>query len=275
MFFLIEKGEDDSISIDNQLILRELKRERYLHSFELITVTDFFTSTNALKKETQFPESYKEAIPVGTIQFVTAWFSIFTDITQENPIEIPKILRRPEFLKRKYSIRSANEIPEAGTFFIKDASQLKVFSYDGDLTHLFYEGIWDTPKSELDNALHLDKTHLFQVSEVIPIKSEYRVYILGGEIHSISHYNGDPTIFPDVELIRKANNLYATQPDYPKSYTMDVFVNEQGTGLLELHTLFSTGLYSTIWGSSLLYGLRDAKDYVMNHNTKVSKFSNF
>lgn len=87
-----------------------------------------------------------------------------------------------------------------------------------------YPEIWTKSENEFDNSLRLNPNHLYQVSEVVDILSEYRVYIINGNIENIVHYNGDPTIFPDVKLIEEANLLYSKEKDYPKSYSMDVMV---------------------------------------------------
>jgi hypothetical protein len=85
------------------------------------------------------------------------------------------------------------------------------------------------------------------------IHAEFRVYIIDGEIVSIENYNGDPLVFPDINLIKKANLIYSIQKDYPRSYSMDVMVTDRGTSIIEIHNFTSLGLYSTIWGTNLLY----------------------
>lgn len=45
------------------------------------------------------------------------------------------------------------------------------------------------------------------VSSIFPILSEYRVYVFQGEIDTISLYNGDATVLPDIDLIKKAVSL--------------------------------------------------------------------
>ena len=114
--------------------------------------------------------------------------------------------------------------------------------------------------------------HLYQVSEIVNIDAEYRVYVLNGVIDSIILYNGDPMRLPDVELIKEAHRLYSGEPDCPKSYSFDVVVNERGTSLLEFHTFNCLGLYSVNWDEKLLYALRDAMDYIERFNTPQTVF---
>lgn len=194
----------------------------------------------------------KDPIPLGSINFTQEVLKLFYGIDKMNPIEIPPILRTDEFLKRGYKIVPFKDIPN-GRYFIKDVSQLKSFS-----------GIIDT--SDLSE---LNKNHLFQVSEILNIKAEYRVYIINGQIYAIAYYNGEPWIFPDVSIINKANCLYSLQKDYPKSYTMDVAVTDKGTCILECHVLLACGIYTTIVGKNFLNGYYHAMEYLKKYNTEL------
>ena len=285
MFFLLQE-ENGILSLDNQILKELLDKEKYIHIYKNFKNDDFFKvekkidvlgnnkEIKVLKNKELFPKEIQQAIPLGTIEFTENFFKIFYGIEKENPIEIPPILRTEEFLKRKYSIVTGENIPKSGQYFIKDVSNLKVFSYEGELSYLFYDGIFDTPK-QFDTSLHLKRNNLYQVSELVNILSEYRIFVINNEIYSVSNYNGDVTIFPDMKLIKKAINLWSTQKDCPKSYSLDVAITPKGTIILECHILFSTGIYTTVHGTSFLWGYRDAKDYLINYNTKITEFSNF
>lgn len=277
MFFLIQK-DHENLSLDNIILFKLIQQEKYLHTYEMIDNKDFFyideNEEQQLRKKNTFPMEYQNAIPLGTIEFTQNYFKIFYGIEKENPIEIPSILRTEEFLKRKYSIISSDKIPKNGYFFIKDVSQLKVFSYTGDMGLFMYDKIFDKPKKN-DYSLHLNKKHLYQVSEVVKILSEYRIFVINNEIYSINNYDGDVRLFPDIKLIEKAILLWSTQKNCPKSYSLDVAITPRGTIILECHILFSTGIYSTVQGTKFLWGYQDAKDYLVNYNTQLTEFSNF
>lgn len=285
MYFLLQE-ENGKLSLDNQMLKELLDNERYIHSYKKIKNNDFFTveikedifgnneEVKVLKNKELFPKEMQEAIPLGTIEFTQNFFKIFYGIEQENPIEIPPILRTDEFLKRKYSIVKGEDIPRNGKYFLKDVSKLKVFSYEGELSYFFYDEIFDEPK-QFDTSLHLKRNNLYQVSELVNILSEYRIFVINNEIYSVSNYNGDVTIFPDMKLIRKAVDLWSTQKDCPKSYSLDVAITPKGTMILECHIMFSTGIYTTVHGTNFLWGYRDAKDYLINYNTPIKEFSNF
>lgn len=277
MFFLIQK-DHENLSLDNIILFKLIQQEKYLYTYEMIDNKDFFyideNEEQQLRKKNTFPMEYQNAIPLGTIEFTQNYFKIFYGIEKENPIEIPSILRTEEFLKRKYSIISSDKIPKNGYFFIKDVSQLKVFSYTGDMGLFMYDKIFDKPKKN-DYSLHLNKKHLYQVSEVVKILSEYRIFVINNEIYSINNYDGDVRLFPDIKLIEKAILLWSTQKNCPKSYSLDVAITPRGTIILECHILFSTGIYSTVQGTKFLWGYQDAKDYLVNYNTQLTEFSNF
>jgi hypothetical protein len=276
MFFLLQKEDKyNGYSIDVLILKNILDREKYLHEYIPFSLDDFYDENKKLMKKESYNDKFERAIPVGTIDFVTAWLNIFKGIDKINPIEVPPCLRTDEFLKRKYSIVSKDNIPTQGEYFIKDASQLKVFSYSGRLESFLVDDLWQKPVNEFDTSLRLNPNHLYQVSEVVNILSEYRVYIISGEIEAIAHYNGDPCVFPDVNLIQKANNIYYIQRDYPTSYSMDIMITNRGTSICEIHPYTSIGHYNLLNGSNLAYAYRDGMDYIIKHNTKPTEFSNF
>lgn len=258
MLFLIQKEEKPDIDI--QIIKEYIQRQKYVHSYHEI-----------LKREMDSEEvehlynSASGAVPVGDLNFVKFFLKKFHGIEVMNPIEIPEVLRTEEFLKRKYSIRKKEDIPEKGKWFIKYVSELKYFSYTGEIELL---NIQETP---------FFKDGLYQVSEIIPILSEYRCFVDNDKLISINYYNGDCTIFPDTKMIKKAISMYSTDKTRPKAYTMDVCVmNEQrDTAILEIHPWTSVGLYSYLFPESLPYCYRGGYDWYLKENQLLNTFSNF
>lgn len=283
MHFLLQK-ENGDIDMDVRIVKEKLDSIKYVHSYSYLSMDEFFGYDldpetgeilgRPLKTKDEFFIDFAEYIPIGTIEFVTTWLKIFHGISNINPIEVPECLRINAYLKRKYSIVKADEIPREGEYFIKDASQLKVFSYCGEMKYFLNDDMFEKA-SKSDMSLHLDPTHLYQVSEAVNILSEYRVYIIDGKIEAVVNYNGDPCIFPDIDTIQRANMFYSTQKDYPKSYSMDIMVTRRGTSIIEVHPFLSIGLYTTLFGDNLLYAYRDGIDYVINHNTNPVLFNNF
>ena len=269
MLFLIQKEERyQDLDLETMIVKDLIKHNKYMHEY-------IFRSVNDFGEDICYPQkmNIKNAIPVGTIDYVGNYLKHIHGIENMNPIEIPECLRREEFLKRNYKIVTSNNIPTSGRYFIKDVSQLKAFAHAGEMSLIFHDKIWDiNNKNKFE--LHLNKNHLFQVSDEIEILSEYRIYFIGGELQAISNYNGDPWLLPDMELIKKANLVYSSQKDYPKSFTMDVAITPKGTCILEIHSFSSVGLYNALWGDNLLYAYRDGIDYHINFNTPIKEWNN-
>lgn len=246
--FLVEMSEE----LDNEanFLIEQLKHNRYVHTYE----------------EVSEPRRVEDLeYPVGTINFVEKCLGV-----HENPVEIPKYLRTKEFLGRDYNICNWTEIPRHGSFFLKDVSQLKKFGSIVNATYMDIDDLFNYErKSEFDATLVLDKTHLYQVSSIIDIKSEFRVYVFGGSIEQIAYYNGDCTRFPNMNVINKAVSLINYHEKWLKSYTIDVAVTNNGTSILEVHNFTSCGLYSTLWGSSLIYAYEDGINYLRHDNHKL------
>ena len=81
-----------------------------------------------------------------------------------------------------------------------------------------------------------------QVSEIIDIVSEWRVFVFNGEIQHIGNYSGDCMAFPDADIIKEIVRVYGDEA--PKAWTLDVAVTTEGdTVVLECHRFFSCGLY--------------------------------
>lgn len=257
MLFLIQNDNNTGIEF-------ELWLTRFLVSQNRMGIHDFYMA--GLNDIPSLPVNIGESVPVGTIDFVTAWLDRFHGIKRENPIEVPACLRKKEFLKRDYRIVKAEDVPREGEYFIKDASVLKSFSFSGNLKWFF--------SSEIPGSMtRLDSSRLYQVSEIVNIISEYRVYIMDGKIRAMVCYAGNPCIFPDAGFIQKANSIYSCQKDYPLSYSMDVMITEKGTSLIEIHNFTSIGLYYSLFGDELLYAYRDGISYLLEHNTPPSEFT--
>ena len=261
--FLLQKDSNNLLPIEYAIWkeLLDFSKTKYI---ELSTnELSLLTKENLLLK---YNTPFERCIPLGTIEFTNLFFKTFYNIEKMNPIEVPNCLRTEEFLKRKYSIVKGTDIPTEGRFFIKNVSDLKSFTFSGDINYFL---------NEKNNLPQIDKNKFYQVSEIIDIISEYRIYVISGKIYAIAYYDGDPCVFPDINLINKANIIYSFEKDYPHSYTMDIAITPEGTCILEVHPLFSCGIYQTVLGTGFLQGYKDSKEYILKHNTAPIEFSNF
>lgn len=276
MFIILQKPEKNNpLKIEYEIIKEILTRNgNWLALYEYVPYTyeEFTIGENGeLGKPENFPKYFANAVPIGTIEFVYAWMQIYHNHGL-NPIEIPKCLRTEEFLKREYKIVSYDDIPKDGSWFIKDASQMKSFSTSkiSDISSIDFDKLANGDVEEDNYGLRpINKEHLFQVSSYVDIKAEYRAYFIDGKLENVSLYDGDMTLYPDIKLALKANAIYSLQKDYPKSYSMDLMVSDKGTAIIEIHPFTSIGLYSTLWSDKLINAYRDGINYYIDHNTAV------
>lgn len=277
MLYVIQNDKGaNCLDIDIMVLKDELRKQKYIHEI-------WNLSSDELNDDIQYPENIdmKKGIPIGDIDFVSKYLKRFHCIKNMNPIEVPNELRTHEFLGRNYKIVDATNIPKEGRYFVKDVSKLKTFSYMGDLGHLFYDEIFDEPKDKFDLKLHLDKNHLFQVSNIVNILSEYRVFVLNDKIKGIQYYDGDPTVMPspdEINKIQKMILLYMRNNKRPDAYALDIAViktnNSIGRELivLELCPFACLGTYGLV-GSFLPEMYRYGFEWYIRHNTPIEKFN--
>lgn len=283
MFFIIQNDAVVTDKVQTAIITEIINRHKFEHSYELMRSTDFykdaddysFSSARVLKMPSDFDDRYKDAIPIGDVRFIEQYLQVFKGIERDNAIEVPKVLRTDEFLKRKYSIVSRDKLPRKGSFFIKDATQQKMFSYKGEVSDFLFDEMFEEKTDESDASVRLPADHLYQVSEIVNIRAEYRVYVLNRVINSMCLFAGDPLVFPDVDLIKKAVSLINTDPDTPQSYSLDLMITSRGTAITEVHNFLGVGLYTVDWDDELLYAYKHGMDYVINHNVEQTEFSNY
>lgn len=283
MVILLQKEERNKkrnvLSIEKAILTENIRGRRQYEVMPMY-LYEFYDSSRYLDtrlcEKDNFPKYYADAVPVGTVQFITAWMQIFHGHGL-NPVEVPEILRKPPYVCREYRITSSEKIPRTGKWFVKDVSQPKTFSTGlvEDMEKIDFDLLMDSSYRPADEFSlgRIDKDHLFLASEFLRIKAEYRAYFIKGELCSLCLYNGDFAYTPDVGLINAADMEYRTQKDYPVSYTMDVMVMEDGhTELLEIHPFAAVGLYSTLWPDSLPEAYKDGINYYIRHNTAVRKW---
>jgi hypothetical protein len=231
--FLIEK--DSVLAVESLQLIEEIRdyNRRYRHlskiEYHEITIGDLCNF--------QQP-GY---IPVGSIHFVARYLALAHNIFHMTPIEIPDELMCERFLLRDYKVVPYSEIPKTGMHFIKDISTLKSFTYSGSM-EAFFDQLPILPK--------INQSHIYQVSDILNILSEYRVIVIDNEIEAIQYYNGDPTVMPSEEEILKIKIMvlkYSLSKNKPGAYTMDVAVikkdDKRDLALIEVHPAVAFGTY--------------------------------
>lgn len=251
--FLIQ-NDTSILELEEQILEQILKKNSIIHTVKYSKLSENIDN--------------KGMIPVGTIEFVTKYLRNTENFDREIPVEIPKYLQTEEFLKREYNIVTWNKIPRTGKFFLKDVTKLKNFGEIVDAKYYDIDDIFSINNTDnTDYSLKLSRDSYYQVSSILPIKSEYRVYVICNEIVAIANYNGDTLIFPDTKLLQKAVLLIQYNEKYLQSYTIDVAVGNFGTAILEIHNFTSVGLYTTLFGDNLATAYIDGIRYLLNDNS--------
>lgn len=206
-------------------------------------------------KGMKHPENY---IPIGTVEFVTDYINTyFPDKTKGLiPLNIPDALRTyagryvwdidceeaiPDELKKNDSIIYSgplHSLEDLKKYDSREPMQL----FRKSLTKIKDEsnGFIDY---NANNPEDMNKLIGYQVSnKVYGILSEWRVFVHHNEVKQVCYYDGDPLVFPDSHRIKSMVERYARE-DAPIAYTLDVYVTEGSTYVMEVHRFFSCGLY--------------------------------
>lgn len=200
----------------------------------------FLNYVNLLGTTVKNPDRY---IPVGEVDFVAAYIRQFYPKCARalRPLNVPEEL----FPYAGRTIVNVTRVDDLGVF---EASKLYIKSN----RRIKWPGN-GLLMPDTDMAMLLD----CQVSEVVEVGSEWRVFVFHNEIQHIANYSGDCTLFPNVSTIKAMVGTYAGAA--PVAYTLDVGVKPGGeTFVMECHRFFSCGLYGFSDHSVIPYMLSQA-----------------
>jgi len=194
---------------------------RYLDYIEISEPDDIYPI--------QFQKYHKSYIPIGSVEFVSEFLGYFYNIKLK-PINVPEELfgyaNRDIFNDDESGIYSC-----IGKWFVKSNDKIKSYS------ELIDCGNWIV----LDNiSVEYPPIGNYQYSKYINIDSEWRAFVYKGKLVGLQNYSGKFTRFPNVDKIEGMIQAYASAPI---AYTLDVGVNDEGTFVVEVHNMFSVGLY--------------------------------
>lgn len=112
---------------------------------------------------------------------------------------------------------------------------------------LFTGFLWQgTHEHRLRIATYDDETPCW-FSDPVEFVSEYRCYVLDGQILSVCRYRGDWSVAPSKVVVEGAVKAYALSGEAPRGYAMDFGVTDQGkTLLVEVNDGFALGNYGLV-----------------------------
>lgn len=124
-----------------------------------------------------------------------------------------------------------SQISGGGTIFAKPVAQnLKTF--DGTLFSRF---------RDLIPTAHLPDDTPIECADPIALISEFRCFVLHGDVIGLRHYKGDPLVFPDPAIIQEAIGAYDT---IPAGCAIDFGVLDTGqTVIVEVNDGYAVGAY--------------------------------
>jgi hypothetical protein len=227
--FLIQKQNSEYFDYDFcDGLYKAIQYQKWLMNYDInnLQYIDYQLIDMRLLLNTQINKDY---IPCGSIEFVTTYM-------QQIGLPIPKPVNVPMPLQDKNnsgrvlyeteweSFETLYKMEDKKNWFVKSFKKIKGLS-----------GLLSDCKSKII------KSENYQFSEIIDIKSEWRCFIYKNQLVGLQNYQGDFTLFPNIEKIKSMIKAYNGQPI---AYTLDVYINEYNeTYCLEVHDFFSCGLY--------------------------------
>jgi hypothetical protein len=184
---------------------------------------------------------------IGSIPFVKAALTqLGGDLPVPNPY--PTVLR--EYLHRPVTVLHIKE-----AFALIDHSRKPVFIKPAERWKSFTGCV---PADSRDIRLNgASRNQNVWVSDPVRFLSEWRVYVLNGELRHLSWYDGNRDIMPNRKLIQTAIAQYVAV-GAPVGFAIDFGVLESGeTALVEANDGFSVGAYEDV--DPLMYTLLIAK----------------
>lgn len=263
MFFVLQKEIRKNMDIDVYAFMQVLEKHRYMHEYTYMSLDEMKSTAGFLGSD--------KAVPVGTIEFVQAYLKQIHGIKKMNPIEIPEVLRKPEYLHREYRIIKASELPKDGNWFIKDGSRLKGFSYAGNIQNA---GITYDNDTGMDDyfKIHVKEDQTIVLSSLINIRSEYRAIVINNEIKAVQYYDGDCLAMlsqEQAERLKQMVHMYSWSEECPRAYTMDIAITKENVlAVIECHPFVSVGLYG-YYADDLPYAYRNGLDWYLECNKEL------
>jgi hypothetical protein len=212
----------------------------YIQSVNNFPISDWAVSAYLGFRDKQmniiFFENIEE-VPISPNNIVVAYIEDTIKYFKNLGVDIPKAINIPKELI-KYTKRNIRYMT-MGEF--KNDPQIPVFVKPNKFAKEFVSGV--IKKSDSKKYFFNDITDdtPVLVSDVIDIISEYRCYVLKGDLKGIKWYIGDIRIFPDVKVIDAAIADYNSAP---LAYVIDFGITKDGeTVVVECNDAWSVGNY--------------------------------
>ena len=231
MKFLIQKINNEIRHDFAFTLLEAIRFEKWLHkdstmNYRFLNTIDVIEPDDDISPF-EFNVLHKDYVPIGSVEFVTEHLQHFHNITPK-PLNVPEELFH--YAGRKIFNGDESSIEGTiGKYFVKSNDKIKG-----------YAQIIGTDKREqfLYDDIPIGN---YQISEYIPIESEWRAFVYENKLVGLQNYSGDFTMFPNVQTIKGMIEMYKSSPI---TYTLDIGINnDSGRFVIECHPMISVGLY--------------------------------
>lgn len=179
----------------------------------------------------------KEAdLVVGTLPFIKAALQqhkISMPVDDTYPDILSDLLRRKVAKLPLYEVLA--EIDRGGVCFVKPADRAKLFT-----------GYVMRPGDDYP-IKHVPRRERVWCSDVVKWVSEWRFYVVCGQIQAKACYGGDSSAVPDQDIVVEALARLASTGTYPEHHAIDFGVLDNGlTALVECNEGFAIGAYEGV-----------------------------
>lgn len=192
-----------------------------------------FTSKRLQRNQLQFD---KNTLVIGnhpTIQTTFKRTKYSGPLTECYPLSLRNFLKRQirESTVGRLLNQSRTQVIES--LFVKPKSNSKAFT-----------GFIIESNEQLIELESFSKSLELYCSELVEWQSEYRVFVNKGVIQGIQHYEGNPDISIDLEVVEKAIQKFEESTERTNGYGIDFGVLKNGeTALVEWNDGFALGAY--------------------------------
>lgn len=168
-----------------------------------------------------------QVIPFGSIEFIKKTAELL-EVNLPVPLNVPEILQ--PHIGRKVWTSRRSELKRFPVF-VKPLTEVKLFT-----------GFLATSANSFSLYKELNNWdgELFCSEPMPEIVSEWRCYIVKGQITACCNYAGNPIVFPDANEVNRLIDKYVGAPE---GYAMDVAVTAAGTRLVECNDAWGLGYY--------------------------------
>jgi hypothetical protein len=171
-----------------------------------------------------FEDGEVDSIPSN--QFVVGWIDNTIQYFEANDINVPPALNIPPKLNKKdFTGRFYKEVRAGELKNNPEKFQWPLF-IKPKVIKKFASGVLSKPNDIKVILNDAEDTDIAIISEVIPMESEWRCFVMEGKLVGMQWYAGDFTLFPDIDSIESMIRAYT---DAPIAYTLDVAISQEAS----------------------------------------------